>query len=74
VDYLIVSNDRIIPVEIKSGKEGSLKSMKLFLKGHPLSPYGIRLYSGLPNMVDTIRSYPLYCVAGLRDGFRDLLN
>ena len=65
VDYLTVSNDRIIPVEIKSGKEGSLKSMKIFLKGHPLSPYGIRFYGGMPDIVDNIRSYPLYCVAGL---------
>ncbi len=48
VNYLIVSNDRIIPVEIKSGKEGSLKNMKIFLKGHPLSTYGIRFYGGMP--------------------------
>lgn len=67
VDYLIVSNDRIIPVEIKSGKEGSMKSMKIFLKGHQRSPYGIRFYGGMPNIVDNIHSYPLYCVAGLRE-------
>jgi len=31
VDYLTVKNDTIIPIEIKSGKEGALKSMKIFL-------------------------------------------
>ena len=32
VDYLIVRNGKIIPIEVKSGKSGSLKSMHLFLK------------------------------------------
>ncbi len=66
VDYLTVKNATIIPIEIKSGKEGSLKSMKIFLKDHPKTPYGIRFYGGMPNIVDNIRSYPLYCVAGLQ--------
>jgi hypothetical protein len=65
VDYLTVRNDTIIPIEIKSGKEGTLKSMKMFLKEHPKTPYGIRFYGGMPNIVNNIRSYPLYCVAGL---------
>jgi len=63
VDYLTVIKDMIIPVEIKSGKEGTLKSMKLFLETHPHSPYGIRLYGGMPNRVNNIRSLPLYCTA-----------
>jgi len=65
VDYLIVKNDRIIPVEIKSGKEGTLKSMNCFLNSHSQSPYGMRFYAGLPNISDKIRSYPLYCAAGI---------
>lgn len=69
VDYLVARNNRIIPVEVKSGKEGTLKSMRLFLEQHPDSPYGIRLYSGTPNEVDHIRSYPLYCAMGLTGMF-----
>ncbi len=65
VDYLAVINDMIIPVEIKSGKEGTLKSMRMFLETHLDSPYGIRFYGGLPHTVDNIRSLPLYCVASL---------
>ncbi len=65
VDYLTVMNGTIIPVEIKGGKEGTLKSMRLFLEAHPDSPYGIRFYSGMPHTVDNIRSLPLYCVACL---------
>ncbi len=67
VDYLVVRNDRVIPVEVKSGKEGTLKSMRLFLNQHPDSPYGIRFYSGMPNESNHIRSYPLYCAMGLTD-------
>jgi len=66
VDYLTVRNDTILPIEIKSGKEGTLKSMKMFLKEHPKTPYGIRFYGGMPNIVNNIRSYPLYCTAGLQ--------
>lgn len=65
VDYLIIKNDRIIPVEIKSGKEGTLKSIHYFLKNHSQSPYGMRFYAGMPNISGKIRSYPLYCAAGI---------
>lgn len=42
VDYVINVNDRIIPIEIKAGKTGSLRSLQLFLneKNYDL---GIRL-------------------------------
>jgi predicted AAA+ superfamily ATPase len=65
VDYLIQDDDLIIPVEVKSGKEGSMRSMKMFLKEHPKSLYGIRLYGGMPGCAENILSYPLYCAAGL---------
>lgn len=42
VDYLIQKSDKIIPVEVKSGKTGKMKSMMVFLKQHN-SAYGIRL-------------------------------
>jgi hypothetical protein len=34
-DYLIEKNDKIIPVEVKSGKGGSLKSLHLLLETYP---------------------------------------
>jgi hypothetical protein len=33
----------------------------LFLSEHPASTYGIRLFAGMPEIKDPIRSYPLYC-------------
>jgi hypothetical protein len=35
----------VIPIEIKSGKEGKLKSLHQFMEGTP-HPYAFRIYSG----------------------------
>jgi len=35
VDFLIVSNGKIIPIEVKSGPAGKLKSLHLFLNTYP---------------------------------------
>lgn len=45
VDLLFASNERMIPIEIKSGSTGSLKSLHQFVEasGHP---YAIRMYGG----------------------------
>ena len=46
VDFLIVREGKIYPVEVKSGRPGRLKSMNLFLQEHPDSPLGIVLNLG----------------------------
>jgi hypothetical protein len=61
VDYVTPFDGKAIPLEIKSGATGSLKSLHLFLAEHPASTYGIRLFAGMPEIKDPIRSYPLYC-------------
>ncbi|MEZ4984297.1 MAG: AAA family ATPase [Saprospiraceae bacterium] len=45
VDILIPYQDKIIPIEIKSGKVGRLKSLHQFMEqcGHP---YAVRIYAG----------------------------
>ncbi len=65
IDYLVVIDGSVIPLEVKSGKEGRLRSMHQFMASHLETPYGIRLYSGLPGRSEQIRSYPLYCLPGL---------
>ncbi|MDQ1351065.1 MAG: ATP-binding protein [Acidobacteriota bacterium] len=66
VDYLFQQGPTVIPVEVKSGSTGSLKSLRLFLDLHDRSPYGIRF--SLSNfLIDgDIHNYPLYAVAKLR--------
>jgi len=52
VDYLIENNGEIIPLEIKSGAAGRLKSLHLLLKSYPDISHGYvlsqRPYSELP--------------------------
>lgn len=60
VDFLISRGREILPVEVKSGKTGSLKSLRLFLKEHPQSPFGIRLSQHSLSFHDNILSVPIY--------------
>jgi len=43
VDYIIARDGEIYPVEVKSGRVGRLKSIKIFLNEHPHCPWGIVL-------------------------------
>jgi len=45
VDYLLVINDRLIPVEVKSGKTGTLRSLYNFMD-ESKSDFALRIYSG----------------------------
>lgn len=45
VDYVIDYNGKLIPIEVKSGKEGKLKSLHLFMD-ESLGKIAIRFYAG----------------------------
>jgi len=74
LDYLISVDDRVIPVEVKSGSTGSLKSLHLFLaekklptglRFHGMPPACERLETGLPGKERhpfLLVSLPLYLV------------
>ena len=71
VDFLIAAGSKVLPVEIKSGSSGSLKSLNLFLDSHPHSPLGIRLYDGQHQREKRILHLPLYSSGALhRIGFK----
>ncbi|MGB7568959.1 MAG: AAA family ATPase [Chitinivibrionales bacterium] len=67
VDYLFQIDNKVIPIEVKSGAVGALRSMHTFLRDHPLSPYGIRFSTGNYSIHDRIYSCPLYS-AGIMAG------
>src|SRR3990167_1686968 len=48
VDYVMQYQNKIIPVEVKAGSTGSLKSLHLFMNLKQL-PLAVRISSGLPN-------------------------
>ena len=45
VDLVFSYNNKLIPIEIKSGSTGNLKSLHQFLE-HTNHPYGVRIYAG----------------------------
>lgn len=51
-DFIYVFKDMVIPIEVKSGKTGRLKSLNLFMEASP-HPYALRVYAGPPR-VDTV--------------------
>jgi predicted AAA+ superfamily ATPase len=64
-DFLYPFKDLIIPIEIKSGKTGRLKSLHLFMENNH-HPYAIRVYSG-KSRIDQIqlpsgKKYTLYSI------------
>lgn len=64
VDYLWQRGERILPVEVKSGKTGSLKSLRIFLK-EKNAPFGIRFSLHPLSFSDSVLSIPLYAVEAL---------
>ncbi|HLF66207.1 MAG TPA: DUF4143 domain-containing protein [Gammaproteobacteria bacterium] len=63
VDYIVQIKNTIIPIEAKSGKTGTLKSLKEFLKKHPETLYSIRFSGHNYSVYDHLHSYPLYAIA-----------
>lgn len=52
VDLAYTYQDKVIPIEIKSGKEGTLRSLHQFID-HTNHPYAVRMYAGEYNVTDT---------------------
>jgi uncharacterized protein len=69
VDFLAVRNGTIVPIEVKSGAGGSLKSLHLMLETYGNCPQGLVLYSGtystLPDKKLTFM--PMYCASSISD-------
>ncbi len=64
VDYVITVNQMIIPVEVKAGTQGHLKSLIQFMK-EKKSPLGIRISERPLEYRDGILSIPFYLIKQL---------
>jgi len=64
IDYLIQRGSSIIPIEVKSGTQGGMKSLNIFMKEKNIN-YGIR--TSLENFAqkNSFDIYPLYAVSNL---------
>ncbi len=69
VDFLVVREGKIYPVEVKSGKGGSLRSLHLMLKKYDNCPQGLVLHSGTSDELpeQKLHFLPLYCASSIGD-------
>ena len=65
VDYVIQRDEKIIPIEVKSGKSGKMQSMHLFLT-EKQAQYGIRTSLENFSQYDKISVYPLYAIGNIK--------
>ena len=68
VDYIIQKNDRIVPIEVKSGKQGKMQSLHFFMK-EKQSEYGIRTSLENFSQYGRIKVIPLYSIGNSSKAF-----
>ena len=64
IDYLYQYGSKIFPIEVKAGKTGTLKSLRIFLK-EKQPPFGIRISMHPLSFSDGILSIPLFALEAL---------
>ena len=65
VDYILPLGPYIIPLEVKAGAAGKLRSIHVFLK-EKKSPFGIRICSSTPKKSHPIITLPFYLISQLQ--------
>lgn len=60
IDFLTVRNSHLIPIEVKGGKTGQLKSLHIYLQQHPNALYGLKISENGFSKHDSIVGIPLY--------------
>jgi len=64
VDYLWQKGEYILPIEVKAGKTGTLKSLRVYLS-EKNAPFGIRFSLHPLSFTDSVLSIPLYAIEAL---------
>jgi predicted AAA+ superfamily ATPase len=59
VDYVVAVDSLVLPVEVKAGKTGTLKSLKLFIE-EKKSLFGVRFSQEKLSLHDKVLTLPLY--------------
>ncbi len=65
VDYLVACGTQVLPLEVKAGKCGTLRSMQLFLQQYR-TPLGIKVSQTNVQFEDSIMCIPLYALEALQ--------
>lgn len=73
VDYLVNMGGNIVPIEVKAGTTGRLRSLKIFMEEKQI-PLGIRISTTPLALEDKILSVPFYMIAELPRLLHDYLR
>ncbi len=65
IDYVVQIDGKIIPIEVKSGKTGRLKSLQIFLQEKNI-PMGVKVSQEPLGKSGNVLSLPLYMVGELK--------
>ncbi|NHZ86168.1 MAG: AAA family ATPase, partial [Planctomycetia bacterium] len=63
IDYIIEKDNKIIPIEIKSGPTGRIKSLKMFLEIYRIKK-GVKVSQAMYGIEKKIISLPFYAIKG----------
>ncbi len=61
IDYVIAMDDKILPIEVKAGSTGKLKSLRIYLE-EKTTDYGIRISLDSLSFYDHILTVPMYMI------------
>ena len=64
VDFVIMHDGDIMPVEVKSSKKGSMKSIQMFLDSHPNTKLCLKISEGGFARHNHLIEIPLYALDG----------
>ena len=64
IDFVVQRGETIVPIEVKSGKQGKMQSMWIFMK-EKNSGYGIRTSLENFGKYQNIIVYPLYAIGNI---------
>jgi len=73
VDYLIQRNDKIIPIEVKSGTKGSMQSLYIFLEEKEIKK-GIRTSLENFSRLEKVLIIPLYAIGKIFSADRGIIS
>lgn len=62
VDFIFHAHHSVIPVEVKSGARGRLRSMNLFLETHAHCKMGLVISENRPWQQDALQHIPFYAL------------
>lgn len=62
-DYVISLDEKVVPIEVKASKKGSMQSMRSFIDLHSNCSFGIRVSLETFTNYENIRVYPVYALS-----------